>query len=180
MSNVEERLPTRKRNRAQLYDYSSCGAYFITICTMNKECLFWAKGQPNFVGEDIILPPESVRLSAFGQIVDQAIQSIPKYYPNIEVWDYVIMPNHVHMILVIPEACGRIISSPTNKGSVLTAVGQMKRHVSKKVGFPIWQRSFHDHIIRNRKDYEQIAKYIYENPIRWQFDCFYTADDEMR
>ena len=75
---------------------------------------------------------------------------------------------------------GRMISSPTNKGSVLTAVGQMKRHVSKAIGKPIWQKSFHDHVIRDRHDYEQIAKYIYENPIRWQYDCFYTADDEMR
>ena len=176
MSNVEERLPVRKRNRLELFDYSSCAAYFITICTYNKKCLFWASKQPNFVGEDIILPHESVCLSAFGQIVDQAIQSIPKYYPNIELLEYVIMPNHVHLILFLPDTCGRMISSPTNKGSIVTAIGQMKRHVSKKVGFPIWQRSFHDHIIRNREDYEKIAKYIYENPIRWQYDCFYTTE----
>ena len=123
-----------------------------------------------------ILPPESVKLSAIGKVVKQSVESIPVYYPNIEVWDYVIMPNHVHMILLIPDTCGRMISSPTNKGSVLTAVGQMKRQVSKKIGIPIWQRSFHDHIIRDREDYEQIAKYIYENPARWQFDCFYTED----
>ena len=177
---MEERLPVRKRNRLELFDYSSCAAYFITICTYTKKCLFWASKQPNFVGEDIILPPESVNLSAIGKVVKQSIESISVHYPNIEVWDYVIMPNHVHMILVIPEACGRMISSPTNKGSVLTAVGQMKRHVSKAIGKPIWQKSFHDHIIRDRQDYEQIAKYIYENPIRWQNDCFYTADDEMR
>ena len=176
MSNVEERLPVRKRNRLELFDYSSCAAYFITICTYNKKCLFWASKQPNFVGEDIILPPESVNLSVIGKVVKQSIESISAHYPNIEVWDYVIMPNHVHMILVIPEACGRMISSPTNKGSVLTAVGQMKRHVSKAIGKPIWQKSFHDHIIRNREDYEKIAKYIYENPIRWQFDCFYTTE----
>ena len=160
----------------ELFDYSSCAAYFITICTYNKKCLFWASKQPNFVGEDIILPPESVNLSAIGKVVKQSIESISVHYPNIEVWDYVIMPNHVHMILVIPEACGRMISSPTNKGSVLTAVGQMKRHVSKAIGKPIWQKSFHDHVIRDRQDYEQIAKYIYENPIRWQYDCFYTED----
>ena len=118
MSNVEERLPVRKRNRLELFDYSSCAAYFITICTYNKKCLFWASKQPN--------------------------------------------------------------SSPTNKGSVLTAVGQMKRHVSKAIGKPIWQKSFHDHVIRDRHDYEQIAKYIYENPIRWQYDCFYVSDEQAR
>ena len=180
MSNIEERLPVRKQNRLELYDYSSYGAYFITICTLNKECLFWAKGQPNFVGEDIILPPENVNLTALGEIVAESIQAIPEYYPNIEVLDYVIMPNHVHLILFIPDTCGRMISSPTNKGSIVTAIGQMKRYVSKKVGFPIWQKSFHDHIIRSREDYEQIAKYIYENPIRWQYDCFYVSDEQAR
>lgn len=66
MSNVEERLPSRKRNRLELYDYSSCGVYFITICTKDKKRLLWDKAQPDFVGEDIILPPENVHLSAFG------------------------------------------------------------------------------------------------------------------
>jgi REP element-mobilizing transposase RayT len=66
-----------------------------------------------------------------------------------------------------------MISSPT---SILTAVGQMKRCVSKKAGTAIWQRSFHDHVIRDKNDYEKIAKYIYENPIKWQYDCFYTEE----
>ena len=83
------------------------------------------------------------------------------------------MPNHIHMILNIPYDDGRMISSPT---SVLTAIGQMKRYASKKIGEPIWQRSFHDHIIRDISDYEKISKYIYENPIKWQYDCFYTEE----
>ena len=64
-----------------------------------------------------------------------------------------------------------MISSPT---SIWTAVGQTKRYVSKKVGAAIWQRSFYDHVIRDNNDYEKIAKYIYENPVKWQYDCFYT------
>ena len=67
-----------------------------------------------------------------------------------------------------------MISSPTEKRtSVLTVVGQMKRSVSKKIGISIWQGSFHDHVIRDKTDYDKIAKYIHENPIRWQYDCFY-------
>ena len=77
------------------------------------------------------------------------------------------------MILFIPYDSGRMIYSPT---SILTAVGQMKRYVSKKVGTAIWQRSFHDHVIRDKNDYEKIAKYIYENTIKWQYDCFYTEE----
>ena len=77
------------------------------------------------------------------------------------------------MILFIPYDDGRMLSSPT---SILTAVGQMKRHVSKKAGTAIWQKSFHDHVIRDKNDYEKISRYIYENPINWQYDCFYTEE----
>lgn len=75
------------------------------------------------------------------------------------------------MILYIPYDDGRIISSPT---SILTVVAQMKRYVSKKIGESVWQKSFHDHIIRDKSDYEKISKYMYENPIKWQYDCFYV------
>ena len=140
------------------YDYSSDGAYFITLCTKDKKFLFWEETQPNFVGEDIILPPDNVRLSYYGKIVEESIKTIPIRYPHIELSQYVIMPNHVHMILFIANNNGRIISSPT---SLSTVVGQMKRYASKKIGEKIWQKSFHDHIIRDRYDYEKISKYIY-------------------
>ncbi len=168
---VENKAPKRKPNRLENYNYASSGAYFITICTKNRESLFWVNDQPNFVGEDIILPPNHVRLSWQGAIVAEAIEKIPQFYPHIQLLQYVIMPNHVHLILYIPYDCGRIISSPT---SILTAVGQMKRYASKRIGSPIWQKSFHDHIIRNNLEYEKISRYMHENPIKWQFDCFYT------
>ena len=168
---INNEFPKRKPNRLKSYDYSSTGAYFITICTKDKKALFWNKDQPDFVGEDIILPPDSVRLSLYGKIVEEAIKYIPERYPHIELLQYVVMPNHIHMILRISYDNGRIISSPT---SILTSVGQMKRYVSKKIGEKIWQRSFHDHIIRDKSDYEKISKYMYENPIKWQYDCFYV------
>ena len=171
---MENKLPIRKKNRLLNHDYSSCGVYFITICTQEKKCLFWSQEQPNFVGEDIILPPDYVQLSPYGKYVEEAIQAIPRHYPHIELLQYVIMPNHVHLIAFIPDTSGRILSSPTKTSSLSIAIGQMKRSVSKKIGEPIWQRSFHDHIIRDYKDYEKIAKYIYENPIKWQDDCFYS------
>ena len=171
MMNINSEFSKRKRNRLKNYDYSSVGAYFITICTKDKKALFWSKSQPDFVGEDIILPSDSVRLSPYGKIVEEAIKAISKHYPHIELLQYVIMPNHIHMILYIPYDDGRMISSPT---SILTAVGQMKRYVSKKIGESIWQKSFHDHVIRDNMDYDKISKYIYENPIKWQYDCFYV------
>ena len=168
-----EELKKRKRNRLEHYDYSSSGAYFITICTKDRKNIFWNKNQTSFVGEDIILPFDIIQLSPYGKIVEEAIKAIPKYYKSIELLQYVVMPNHVHMILFIPYNDGRMISSPT---SILIAVGQMKRYVSKKIGDPIWQRSFHDHVIRDKNDYEKIAKYICENPIKWEYDCFYIED----
>ena len=71
---------------------------------------------------------------------------------------------------------GRIISSPTNEGSIITAIGQMKRNISKRIGVGIWQRSFHDHIIRDKNDYEKISKYMYENPMKWQYDRLYSEE----
>ena len=79
-------------------------------------------------------------------------------------------------MLPIPYDGGRLIASPTNTASISTVVGQMKRSVSKKIGVAILQRSFHDHIIRDRRDYEEISRYICENPARWQDDCFYTEE----
>ena len=169
----DNKLPKRKRNRLKNYDYSSSGAYFITICTKDRKNIFWDRSQPDFVGENTILPPDSVMLSSYGKIVEEAVNSIPESYSHIELLQYVIMPNHVHMLLLIPYDSGRMISSPT---SILTAVGQMKRYASKKIGSAIWQKSFHDHVIRDKNDYEKISRYIYENPIKWQYDCFYTEE----
>jgi len=84
---------------------------------------------------------------------------------------YVIMPNHIHLILKIERNInGRIISAPT----ISTVVGQMKRKISKLVGFDIWQKSFYDHIIRNQHDYQQIWKYIDDNPLKWELDKYYN------
>ncbi|MBE7079134.1 MAG: hypothetical protein E7380_04690 [Clostridiales bacterium] len=167
---TKDKLPKRKKNRLKDYDYSGSGAYFITVCTKEGECIFWDKSQPEFVGEDSILPPENVRLSTCGEIVKEAIEFIPKQYTHIELLRYVVMPNHIHMVLFIPYTDGKTIASPTG---ISTVVGQMKRYVSKKIGEGIWQKSFHDHVIRDKSDYEEIEKYIYENPAKWQYDCFY-------
>ena len=143
------------------YDYSLCGAYFVTICTKDKTQILWKN-----VGADIIRPNENIELSEYGKIVDTAINRISSYYPTVLVDKYVIMPDHVHMIVVLSEHTdeyGRIISAPT----LSVVIGQMKRWVSKTLGFLIWQKSFHDHIIRNEFDYKEICKYIDENPSKY-------------
>ena len=164
----------RKKNRLKDYDYSQPGCYFITICTFNKENFFWAH---NPVGADIIRPSRQT-LSQYGVIVEQAILDIPCHYTGITVDKYVIMPNHVHMILRLPQMCGRIISAPTK--SVSTIIGQMKRHSSKKCGVPFWQKGFYDRIIRDKTEYLRICKYIETNPAKWQEDIYYAVPREER
>lgn len=159
-------LPQRKSNRLPDYDYSTPGAYFITICAADREIMFW-----DGVGADNIRP-ENVTLSAIGKLVEQGIQNIPIHYENISIDKYCIMPDHIHFILSIqPDSSGRMISAPT----VSTVVGSMKWWISRQVGRPIWQKSFYDHGIRNQQDYLMIWEYIDNNPARWKEDRFYEA-----
>ena len=173
-------LQKRKANRLQYYDYSSDGAYFVTVCTKNREKIFGdtlgediilpqSIDETNIVGEDIILPQPL--LSQLGKIVERAIIAIPEHYQNVRLLDYVVMPNHIHMVLLFSDDIGRMISSPTK--SLSTIVGQFKRSASKAAGVPLWQRSFYDHVIRDEKDYLKIAEYIVTNPIKWADDCYY-------
>ena len=164
---MENDIPKRKKNRLENYDYSSCGAYFITICTLERRNYFWKN-----VGA-IIDRPQDVELSLYGEIVDEAMNNISSAYPALSVEGYVIMPNHIHILLrICADECGRPLVAPT----ISRVIKQLKGWVSKRVGTTIWQKSFHDHIIRNRKDYEEHLQYIYENPIRWGCDELYAEE----
>ena len=153
-----ETLPNRKQIRIKNYDYATPGAYFITVCTANREKIFW-----NGVGADIIRP-RSLPLSASGKIAEQAVLQIASHYENIVVDKYCIMPDHIHLILRIESnTSGRMVSAPT----ISTVVGSMKRWVSKQIGKPIWQKSFYEHGIRNQQDYDEIWTYIDNNPLKY-------------
>ena len=160
-------LPKRKSTRLKNYDYSSCGAYFITICTQNKEKIL-----SHIVGEGFPLP----KLSPKGEKADKLINFIPEKYEHITVDKYVIMPNHIHFLLSIKNQNGRGNPSPT----IENVIGWFKYQSTKEInaafgtsGKTIYQRSFYDHIIRNEQDYKEIWNYIENNPIKWQEDCFY-------
>ena len=148
----EKDLPKRKDIRLKNYDYSSSGVYFLTICTSERRNYFWAN-----VGA----------LSEYGNIVDKAINNIPYVYPALDVDHYVIMPDHIHLLLIVcADECGRPMVAPT----MSRVVQQLKGYITKRIGHSIWQKLFIDHVIRNREDYEEHVKYIYDNPIRWQYD----------
>lgn len=148
-------FPERKKIRLQEYDYSTAGAYFITICVKDRRRILW-----DSVGADSIRP-NSFRLSEYGLIVETAIKNISVYYENISVDKFSIMPDHIH--LIISSTDGRMISAPT----MSRVVGQMKRWVSKESGISFWQKSYYDHIIRNENDYAEIWEYIERNPQMW-------------
>ena len=155
-------LPNRKRNRLKDYDYSLPGAYFITICTKNKEKFF------EVVEATSGRQQQNCSLSEYGIIVEEEIHNITKVYGKmIKVDKYVIMPNHIHLIIIIED--GRPKVSPT----ISRIIQQFKGAVTKKAGLCLWQSSFHDHIIRNYKDYCKIWSYIDTNYIKWSSDCFY-------
>ena len=153
-----ETLPNRKQIRIKNYDYATPGAYFITVCTANRDKIFW-----NSVGADIIRPG-SLPLSASGKIAEQTVLQIASHYENIVVDKYCIMPDHIHLILRIESnTSGRMVSAPT----ISTVVGSMKRWVSRQIGKPIWQKSFYEHSIRNQQDYDEIWTYIDNNPLKY-------------
>ena len=110
----------------------------------------------------IIDRPLNSELSPYGKIVEKAINDIPSIYPAVKIDHYVIMPDHIHLLLSIrADENGRPMVAPT----VSRIVKQLKGSVTRQLGRSIWQKSFFDHIIRNKEDYEKHAKYIYENPL---------------
>ena len=146
--------PQRKHPRLPEYDYSQQGAYFLTICTKNRACIL-----------SHVLIPESeadgalVSLTEIGEIVLQHLLRIPG------LDSYVIMPNHIHLI-VFRAAEDRSVSDD---------IRSFKTLVTKKIGHPIWQTSFHDHILRDPNDYLLHREYMDKNPAKWLLDLYYSA-----
>ncbi|MBO5266992.1 MAG: hypothetical protein J6B08_06820 [Ruminiclostridium sp.] len=185
MEDNPKTLPERKRNRMDGYDYSLCGAYFVTICLKNRECFLWKT-----VGADIIRPNNAYELSEYGRIVEEEIKRMDSIYDSVSVGDYIVMPDHIHLIIFISEDIRRgDLWSPENerndtaeagdhrsplhlikKPALSRIIQQFKGSVTKQIGFPIWQKSFHDHIIRNEQDYNAIRRYIYENPEKYLYN----------
>ena len=158
-------LPKRKRTRLEGYDYSTPGVYFITICTNDRKELL----SKIIVGDDAHIVPQN-NLSEIGMICDKYINNINIRYENATVDKYVIMPNHIHLIIFLHGTMRA--SSPTN--NIETLIRSFKTMVTKEIGNSIWQRSYHDHIIRDENDYQKIWEYIDTNVAKWEKDCFYN------
>jgi len=162
-------LAKRKPNRLPDFDYNTPGAYFITICTENRKPIL-----SEIVGGGALDAP-NICLSAIGQIAHRYILS-GNQIPGVTVDKFVIMPNHIHLILLVDGTCtGGTSRAPSPTNAVIPHyVSTFKRFCHRDAGTRFFQRSYHDHVIRNEKDYLKIWQYIDTNPARWQEDCFYT------
>ena len=171
--NVEKEFPKRKSTRAQNFDYNTNGAYFVTVCTKNRQQLL-----SKIVGVDVLDDPKNVDLLPHGKIVDKYINQLDTFYNDISVASYVIMPNHIHIMLFVRGNGSSRTSTPTKQHSAVSQfVSTLKRFCNKKYGENIFQRGFFDHIIRNQKDYEEHLRYIHNNPMCWQFDKLYSEEE---
>ncbi|MBR6524294.1 MAG: transposase [Clostridia bacterium] len=144
-------LPKRKRTRLKEYDYSTPGAYFITICVKDKKHLLG-----KIVGCGDFDAPK-IMLSGYGQIINKHINLMNEKYSHISVDKYVIMPNHIHLIINVKDyKNGASETAAPYNNEISKFVSLFKRFCNKEFGENIFQRSYHDHIIRGEKDYKKI------------------------
>lgn len=176
----------RKSIRLQGYDYSQAGAYYVTIVTFHRDCLF---------GEIV---NEEMFLNEYGKIADECWRAIPEHFPNVELGLHVIIPNHMHGIIVINNDESRSTTAtiddgrrgaamlrpyddnPTHKinvkpGSLGAIVRSFKSAVSYRIhkelnATGIWQRNYYEHIIRDEREMDNIWRYIEANPAQWDVD----------
>jgi putative transposase len=189
-SNVHHRCSMR----LQGYDYAQAGAYFVTICTQGRACLF---------GEVV---DGQMWVSDAGRMVQDAWLALPARFANVALDAFVVMPNHVHGIVVLMDDVGAGFSRPTAPNHIVICVGvetaplrnlttgsqrptlgqivaYFKYQSTKRInvmrgmfGVPVWQRNYYDYIIRNDANLQRIRDYILTNPLCWDLDQLHPAN----
>ena len=155
--------PKRKRLRLPDYDYSSEGVYFLTLCTKNRAPLLSRITESKVDGETVA----AVVLTQIGCVVQKYISSIPTAYPNIGVDSFVIMPDHIHLLLrVFSVPARRAESSRPTVSVIAQTVAVFKRLTNRDCKQALWQDGYYDHIIRDEQDYQTRIEYIKTNPLR--------------
>lgn len=172
-------LPERKNIRWEKQDYSHPGEYMITVCTKDMKQILSkiTVGTSQTVGTGVLDRPY-IQLTHYGKIADKYINQLNDFYSNINVIKYVIMPNHIHLLLQIPDDESGRSGTPVPTGECCTNdnganstvskfVSTFKRFVHRDIGEKIFQRSFHDHVIRDENDFFGAVNYMENNPIVW-------------
>ena len=168
---MQKEFPCRKHPRLKEYDYASIGAYFVTICTHNRRCLL-----SHVVGRG--LAPAETELTAYGKIASEQLMLLENRYPDVRVDQFVIMPNHIHIIFIFEESETAGASPRPTLTDIVCAYKSLTSRICKqeKPIEKLFQTSFYEHIIRNRRDYEEISRYICENPTQWYYDELYADE----
>jgi REP element-mobilizing transposase RayT len=172
----------RRSIRLKGYDYSRAGAYFITICTHGRECLLG----------DVV--DGEMRSNEYGDIVCDEWLKLPKRYPDIKLDAFGVMPNHTHAIITIHAVVGAIHELPLRNDTkhrrtmlIPKIVGYVKTNTAKRInlsrnthGTRVWQRNYHEHVIRDETDLSRIREYIVNNPRKWDMDSENPYNTEPR
>lgn len=183
MLGYDSQRPQRSSIRLRGYDYRQEGVYFVTICARGRECLF---------GEVV---DGEVHLNECGEIAEALWLQIPLLRPNVTLDAFVVMPNHIHGLLVVTDRDERAPaggagdaerSSGPAAGSLGAIIGQYKSAVTKRVsallgarGVSVWQRNYYEHIVRSDKALHQIREYVASNPAQWQLDSLHPANADV-
>ena len=160
-------LPKRKSKRLKGFDYSTEGYYFVTICTHKHKLIF-----SKIVGQG--LAPAENTLTPFGKIAEAQLLALEHRFSCVQIHKYVIMPNHIHAIIVLTsESKEKPSVSLSDIVCVFKSMTTRLCHQQQNTG-QIFQASFHDHIIRGEQNYLNIWQYIDSNPNKWEKDCFFS------
>lgn len=126
------------------------------------------------VGTGVLDGPQ-VQLSEYGKVAQKQMVAMSDFYEDIQLEKFVIMPNHIHMLIHIRGCTDGPSGRPVPTDSKISKfVGTFKRFCNREYGINIWQARSHDHVIRGEKDYLKIWSYIDSNPAKWREDSFYT------
>ncbi|HLG31580.1 MAG TPA: transposase [Ignavibacteriaceae bacterium] len=172
-------LHIRRSMRLKEFDYSNPWWYYVTICTYQKRKILGEVNNSKMI------------LNEFGKIVEEKWLKTKEIRKNVDLDYYVIMPNHIHGIIIIESTNNNVVGAtrrvaPTKgkvtlqPGSLGSIIGQFKSIVTKRLNkltskkdITIWQRNYYDHIIRNENDLHRIRTYIHNNPLKWELDEYY-------
>ena len=159
----------RRSIRLKGYDYSQAGAYFVTICTQNRELL---------LGEIV---NGTMRVNPFGEIANACWDDLPRHYPYVKLDTFVVMPNHVHAIIgLADDAIAGADFNPAPAGTrhgLAEIVRAFKTFSARRInilrntlGTPVWQRNYYEHVVRDETDLNNIRQYVINNPVKWEED----------
>ena len=160
----------RRSIRLRHYDYAQAGAYFVTICTRDKASVFGH------------VTDREMYLNVFGEAVQACWNDLPRHYSYVELDAFMVMPNHVHGIIVLDDSSdlgAGLRPAPTivNRYGLPEIIRAFKAFSSRRInglrgtpGIPIWQRNYYEHVIRNEYDLSEIREYIVHNPMKWDLD----------